>query len=256
MVRMPTFLSRALLIAALAWAPVQAQVLRVAAAASLHAALDEAVSAYTEEHAGADIQVSYGASGSLTAQIQQGAPFDLFLAADMDYPAKASAGGHGRGEVFPFVTGHLTLWVRRDLGLDPGKDGLAVLKDPRIHHISLANPKLAPYGAAAEATLRGAGLWDALRAKLVFGGNISQTAQYLLTDSAEAGFIAASDAGKRDLQAKGVAWAVPSSLHAPLLQGGVRLTNGAAPELADDFARFLRSEAAQAIFARHGFGKP
>ena len=174
----------------------------------------------------------------------------------MDYPAKAAAGGHGRGPVFPFVTGHLTLWVRRDLGLDPAKAGLAALRDPRIRHLALANPRLAPYGAAAESALRSAGLWDALQPKLVFGANISQTAQYLLTDSAEAGFIAASDAGQRDLQAKGLAWAVPEALHAPLRQGGVLLANGTAPLAAEEFARFLRGGEAQAIFARFGFGKP
>ena len=236
--------------------PLAAQTLRVAAAASLHAPLDEAASAYQASHPTVDIQISYGASGSLTAQIQQGAPFDLFLAADMAYPEKAAAGGRGRGEVFPFVTGHLTLWVRRDLGLDPAKAGLAALQDPRIRHLAIANPKLAPYGAAAESALRHAGLWDALQPKLVFGANIAQTAQYLLTDSAEAGFIAASDAGQRDLQATGATWAVPEALHAPLRQGGVLLTNGAAPLPAEDFVRFLRSGAAQAIFARFGFGAP
>ena len=247
---------RLLLALAFLSAPLSAQPARVAAAASLHGALDEAASAYKSAHPGVDIQISYGASGSLAAQIQQGAPFDLFLAADMDYPAKAAANGHGRGEVFPFVTGHLTLWVRRDLGLDPAKDGIAVLKDPRIRHVSVANPKLAPYGAAAEATLRGAGLWDALQSKLVFGANISQTAQYLLTDSAEAGFIAASDAGQRDLQAKGITWTVPEALHAPLRQGGVLLNNGAALRPAEDFVRFLRGDEGQAIFARYGFGRP
>jgi len=245
-----------LLLLALAWTPARAQPVRVAAAASLHGALDEAVSAYKAAHPGADIQVSYGASGSLAAQIQQGAPFDLFLAADMDYPAKAAANGHGRGEVFAFVTGRLTLWIRKDLGLDPAKDGLAVLKDPRIRHLAIANPKLAPYGAAAEATLRGAALWDPLQPRLVFGANIAQTAQYLLTGSAEAGFIAASDADQRDLKAQGIAWPVPAALHAPLLQGGVLLASGEAPGAADAFTAYLRGAEAQAIFARHGFSKP
>jgi molybdate transport system substrate-binding protein len=249
--------SRWLLLLALAVAPLVAQPLvRVAAAASLHGALDEAAAAYEAAHPGTAIQISYGASGSLAAQIQQGAPFDLFLAADMDFPAKAAANGHGRGEVFPFVTGRLVLWVRKDLGLDPSKDGLAVLKDSRIVHLAIANPKLAPYGAAAEASLRSASLWDALQSKLVFGGNISQTAQYLLLGSAEAGFIAASDAGQDALASKGTAWVVPEALHAPLRQGGVLLGNGAAPDLAAAFAAFLRSAQAQTIFARYGFGAP
>ena len=248
--------SRLLLILAFLFAPLAAQPLRVAAAASLRGALDEAAAAFMAAHPDADIQVSYGASGSLTAQIQQGAPFDLFLAADMDYPAKAAAEGRGRGEVFAFVTGRLALWTRKELGLDPAKDGLAALKDPRIAHIALANPKLAPYGAAAEAALRASKLWDALQPRLVFGANIGQTAQYLALGSAEAGFIAASDAGQAELAAKGNAWIVPASLHAPLVQGGVRLRNGSAPQLADSFTAYLRSDAGQAVFTRHGFGKP
>ena len=245
-----------LLLLALAWPSLQAQPLRIAAAASLQGSLDEVARAFEAQSPGAKVEISYGASGSLTAQIQQGAPFDLFLAADMTYPAKAAENGHGRGSVFPFVSGRLVLWVRKDLNLDPARNGLAVLKDPRLARIALANPKLAPYGAAAEAALRSAGLWDALQAKLVFGGNIAQTAQYLQVGAADAGFIAASEARHPELQVKGAAWTVPESLHPRLTQGGVLLTNGSAPALADAFVAFLRGDPSQAIFARYGFGKP
>ncbi|HEU4950391.1 MAG TPA: molybdate ABC transporter substrate-binding protein [Holophagaceae bacterium] len=232
-----------------------AQVLRVAAAASLQPALGEAVGRFEAAHPGASVQVSFGASGSLTAQIQQGAPFDLFLAADLDYPAKAAANGHGRGPVFPFAVGRLVLWIRRDLGLDPAQ-GLAVLRDARLARIALANPKLAPYGAAAEAALRHEGLWEALQPRLVFGGNIAQTAQYLQAGAADAGFIAASEAAHPDLQARGRAWTVPETLHPPLLQGGVLLKGGSAPALAEAFAAFLRGPEGRAILQRHGFGPP
>lgn len=249
-----------LLLLGLAWLPAQAQAkaqtLRIAAAASLQGSLDEVAHAFEAAHPGVKVEISYGASGSLTTQIQQGAPFDLFLAADMAYPAKAAEHGHGRGPVFAFVAGRLVLWVRKDLALDPAKDGMAVLKDPRLLHIALANPKLAPYGAAAEAALRSANLWDPLQPKLVFGGNIAQTAQYLQAGAAEAGFIAASEARHPDLQAKGLAWTVPESLHPRLTQGGILLTSGSAPALADAFAAFLPSAEAQAIFTRYGFGKP
>lgn len=233
-----------------------AQPLRVAAAASLQGSLDEVAHAFEAAHPGATVEISYGASGSLTTQIQQGAPFDLFLAADMEYPAKAGEQGHGRGPVFAFLAGRLVLWVRKDLALDPSKGGLAVLKDPRLIHIALANPKLAPYGAAAEAALRSAGLWDALQPRLVFGGNIAQTAQYLQVGAAEAGFIAASEARHPDLHAKGLTWTVPETLHPRLTQGGILLRNGSAPALADAFAAFLSTSEAQASFARYGFGKP
>lgn len=233
-----------------------AQPLRIAAAASLQGPLDEVARAFEAARPGAKVEISYGASGSLTAQIQQGAPFDLFLAADMAYPAKAAEHGHGRGAIFAFVAGRLVLWVRKDLGLDPSKDGLAVLKDPRLRHIALANPKLAPYGAAAEAALRSADLWDALQPRLVFGGNIAQTAQYLQVGAAEAGFIAASEARHPDLRVKGFEWTLPDTLHPRLTQGGVLLTQGAAPTLADAFAAFLRNDESQALFAKFGFGKP
>lgn len=239
-----------LLVLAMLAAPLAAQTLRVAAAASLNGALDDIASAYEVAHPAEKIQISYGASGSLTAQIRQGAPFDLFLAADMDYPAKAAEGRTTR-PVFAYARGHLVLWVRKGLGLDPAKDGLAALKDARIARIALANPKLAPYGAAAEATLHRSQLWEPLQAKLVFGSNIAQTAQYALLGSVDAAFLAASDASKPEVHAKGVEWTVAETLHPPLLQGGVVLNPNA-----EAFAAFVRSKEAAVIFQRHGFGTP
>lgn len=217
--------------------------------------MDEIVTAFETAQPGPKVEVSYGASGSLTAQIQQGAPFDLFLSADMDYPTKAAGNGAGRGEVFAYARGRLVLWVRKDLGLDPSL-GPLVLKDARIHHIALANPRLAPYGAAAEATLRPAGMWEALQPKLAFGGNIAQTAQYLQVGAAEAGFIAASEAHHPALRDLGLTWIVPESMHPPLIQGGVLLSHGAQPARAAAFVAYLRSEIGQAILARFDFGKP
>lgn len=243
-----------LLALALAAAPVAAQTIhqtiRVAAAASLHGALDEIAAGFEAAHPGQTIQISYGASGSLTAQIQQGAPFDLFLAADMAYPAKAVMGRDGF-TVFAYARGRLVLWMKRGLGLDPARDGIAALKDARVARIALANPKLAPYGAAAEASLRSAGLWEPLQAKLVFGGNIAQTAQYAVVGSVDAAFIAASDARHPDLQRSGLEWIVPESLHPPLLQGGVVLDGKAST-----FAAYLRGPEGRAIFQRYGFEAP
>lgn len=231
-------------------ASLAAQPVRVAAAASLHGALDEIAAGFEAAHPGQKIQISYGASGSLTAQIQQGAPFDLFLAADMDYPSKAVNGRPGFA-VFAYAKGRLVLWMKKDLALDPARDGIAALKDTRVARIALANPKLAPYGAAAEASLRSAGLWEPLQAKLVFGGNIAQTAQYAVVGSVDAAFIAASDAAHPDLQTKGFEWVVPDALHPPLLQGGVVLDGKAST-----FAAYLRGPEGRAIFLRHGFEAP
>ena len=167
----------------------QGQTLTIAAAANLKTALDALKPAFEAKHPGAVLLVSLGASGSLTAQIQQGAPFDVFLAADAEVPAKLVAAGLVSGESFPYATGRLMLWIRKDVGLDPAKEGLKVLLSPTVKRIAIGNPTLAPFGRSAETALKAAGFHEAMKAKLVFGENITQAAQSLQTGAAEAGFI-------------------------------------------------------------------
>ena len=229
----------------------------VAAAGDLRGVLEELKTAFERSNPGAQLQISYGASGSQTAQILQGAPFDVFLAADMGFPEQLQKGGLVSQEgPFPYATGRLTLWVRKDLGLDPAKDGLNLLLDPRILKVATANPVIAPYGRAGEAALRKAGLYDGIKAKLVFADNIAQAAQFLQAGAAEAGLISHAQASNPALLQAGSLWTVPAGLYPPLRQGGVILARSTSAEPARSFRGFLLGAKGQAILARHGFSKP
>ncbi len=233
----------------------QAQTLSIAAAANLRTAMDVLKPAFEASHPGVSLQVSLGASGSFVAQIQQGAPFDLFLAADAEFPAKLAAAGLVTGESFPYATGRLVLWVRRDLGLDPGKDGLNVLLHPGVKRIAIANPALAPFGRSAETALKGVGIHGTVQSKLVFGENIAQAAQYLQTGATDAGFISSPQVLAPAL-ASGLAWTVPQRLYPVQKQCGVLLRRSAQPALAAAFKAYLLGPQAQAILARLGYGAP
>lgn len=242
-----------LLLAALS--PLQGQTLTIAAAANLKTAMDMLKPGFEAKHPGASLQVSLGSSGSFVAQIQQGAPFDVFLAADAEFPDKLVAAGFTTGGSFPYATGSLVLWVRKDVGLDPTKDGLRVLLSPAVKRIAIGNPAVAPFGRSAEAALKAAGQYEAMKAKLVFGENISQAAQYLQTGAAEAGFISSPQALAPAL-AGGLAWTVPQNLYPLQKQCGVVLKRTQQPALAAAFRAYLLSPEAQAILAKQGYGAP
>lgn len=231
--------------------------LAIAAAGDLRGALEELKARFEAGHPGAQLQLTFGASGSLTAQIQQGAPFDAFLAADTGFPEQLQKAGLVTPEgLFPYATGALTLWVRKDLGLDPARDGLRLLLDARVKKIATANPQVAPYGRAGEAALRQAGLYDGVRPRLVFPDNIAQAAQFLQAGAAEAGLISLSQANHPALRLSGLAWKVPSGTYPPLRQAGVILKRTGNPALARAFMAFLVGAEGQALLAKHGFGAP
>lgn len=235
--------------------PLAGQTLTVAAAANLKAVLDAFKPGFEARHSGATLQISLGASGSLVAQIQQGAPFDVFLAADAEFPDKVVAAGLAAGRPFPYATGRLTLWIRKDLGLSPEKEGLKVLLNPAVKRISLANPATAPFGRSAETALKAAGLHEALKARLVFGENIGQAAQFLQAGAAEAGFVSSPQVLVPAL-AHGLAWTVPQHLYPVQKQCGVLLKRSAQPALAAAFRDELLGAEAQALFAKLGYGAP
>jgi molybdate transport system substrate-binding protein len=231
--------------------------LTIVAAADLRGVFDELKAAFEAKHPGTALQVVFGASGSTTAQIQQGAPYDLFLSADTGFPEQLQKAGLVTPEgPFPYALGSLTLWVRKDLKLDPARDGLKVLLNPAIRKIATANPQTAPYGRAGEAALGSAGLLDSVRPRLVYADNIAQAAQYLQTGAAEAGLISYSQASHPALSGLGVLWRVPAAAYPPLRQAGVILKRTPYPEQAKAFKAFLVGPEGQAILARHGFGKP
>ncbi len=231
--------------------------LAIAAAGDLRGSLEEVKQAFEARNPGTRIDLSYGASGSLTAQIRQGAPFDVFLSADVEFPEQLRLAGLVSPEgPFPYAKGFLTLWVRREFGLNPSTIGLRLLLDPRVKRIALANPKVAPYGRGAEGALKQAGLLNTLRPRMVFGDNVSQAAQFLQTGVAEAGLISQSQARHSALETSGWAWKVPEDIAPALLQSGVILARSPVSARARTFRDFLMGPEGQAILARHGFGKP
>jgi molybdate transport system substrate-binding protein len=229
----------------------------IAAAGDLRGALEEVKAAFEAGHSGIRLQLTFGASGSLTAQVQQGAPFDIFLAADTGFPEALRKEGLATADgLFPYATGSLVLWIRRDLNLDPAREGLRILLQPSVKKVATANPAVAPYGRAGEASLRQGGLLETVRPKLVFADNIAQAAQFLQAGTAEAGLISASQARNPALQQTGLAWTVPADTYPPLRQAGIILKRTASPDPARAFMAFLTSPEGQAILARHGFGRP
>lgn len=229
----------------------------VAAAGDLRGVLEELKSAFEAGHPGIQPQLSFGASGSLTAQILQGAPFDMFLSADEGFPLQLQkAGLVAAQDIFRYATGSLTLWVRKDLALDPARDGWQVLLDPGIKKVAIANPQVAPYGRAAEAALRGVGFYDKVQSRLVFADNIAQAAQFLQAGSAEAGLISASQANHPVLRQSGLTWTVPLDTYPALRQAGAILLRSPHQEQARAFQSFITGVEGQAILARHGFKKP
>ena len=231
-----------------------AQVLSIAAAADLRPAMNDLKAAFEAKHPGVKLEPSFGASGSLAAQIRQGAPYDLYLSADLAFPAGLAAAGLARGPVFTYATGRLVLWVRNDLGLDPVRDGLKVLGSPAVKHIALANPVVAPYGRSAEAVLKRAGIHEALAARLVFGESLTQTAQFLQSGAAEAGFLSEAQARLPVLARGGQVWRVPQDLYPVLHQGGILLKGPGA--LAEAFRAFLLTGEGGVILLRSGYGAP
>src|SRR5262249_14820560 len=175
----------------LAAAAADAQTLKVAAASDLQAALP-ALAARFEKESRCEVSLTFGSSGNFFAQIQNGAPFDVFRSADIDYPRQLEQAGQAEaGSLYRYATGRLVLWTRRDSGIDL-RAGLSVLASPTVRRVAIANPDHAPYGRAAVAALRHEGLYDRVQAKLVRGENISQAAQFVQSGNAEGGVLALS----------------------------------------------------------------
>jgi molybdate transport system substrate-binding protein len=229
---------------------------RVAAAASIKPALEEILPAYREKHPGISVEATYGASGTFFAQITNGAPFDLFLSADTDYPRRLVEQGAGREDgFFRYATGRLVVWVPPGSTIPLEADGLPALARPGVRTIALANPRHAPYGRAAEAALGRAGVWDAVRDRVVYGENVEQVANILHSGTADAGFLPLSLAQSPTL-ASGRVWAVHPDLYPPVDQAGVILTTATGPAAVESLRAFLTGPEGQAILARHGFDPP
>ncbi len=225
----------------------------LAAAADLKFALDEIVSLFSKDHPEARVETVYGSSGKFYAQIQQGAPYDLFFSADVAYPLALSRAGLASSEVHPYGMGRLALWSATG---DVTKMTLAGLADPAVGKIAMANPRHAPYGQRAEEALRAAGVWERVEPRLVFGENVAQAAQFVQTGNAQYGIIALSLARSPELSQHGSYALIPDTLHQPLQQGFVITRRSVGKPLAQRFARFIQGKAARAIMTRYGFALP
>jgi molybdate transport system substrate-binding protein len=231
------------------------QTLSIAAAADLVFCLDALDTEFKKTHPDADLKVSTGSSGNFVAQIQNGAPFDVFLSADMKYPRElVSAGQADAGTLTPYALGRIVLWTTRpDVDL---ADGLNSLRAANVRKIAIANPDHAPYGRAARQALEHEKLWEALQGKLVIGENIAQTAQFVQTGNADAGIVALSLVLAPQTRGVGKYVEIPDAFHAPLEQGLVITRHGAGNPLAIDYLKFLRTTQARAIFDTYGFRLP
>jgi molybdate transport system substrate-binding protein len=232
-----------------------AQEIRVAAAADLKFALDE-LGTQCEKQTGRKIDVSYGSSGNFLAQIQNGAPFDVFLSADIEYPRKLEAAGLAEpGTLYEYALGRIVIWMPADTRIDLAKLGWKALLDPSIQKIAIGNPEHAPYGRAAVAALRSAGIYEQVRAKLVYGENIAQAAQFVASGNAQAGILALSLAISPPMR-EGKRWEIPANMHPPIEQAAVMLKSAKDKDSARAFLTFLKSAEARKILETYGFSVP
>jgi molybdate transport system substrate-binding protein len=241
----------AILIAAL---PVQAtaQEIRVAAASDLEAALP-AIAARFEKETGHHVALTFGSSGNFSTQIENGAPFDVFLSADIDYPKRLGAAGLAeRGSLYEYATGRLVVWTRRDSGIDVA-GGVKALTDTRVRRIAIANPAHAPYGRAAVAAVRHEGVYDQVQSKFVLGENISQAAQFAQSGNADVGLIALALALSPAMKDAGTFTEIPADSYPPIQQAAVVLASSKQKAVAAQFVDALKEAPAKAVLRSYGF---
>jgi molybdate transport system substrate-binding protein len=227
----------------------------VAAAASLRPALEELARAFEAEHGQVRVVATYGASGTLFAQLRAGAPFDLLMSADRDYPRKAVEAGLAREEVV-YAAGRLVAFVPRGSAAAVEARGLAALAEPGVRRVAIANPAIAPYGRAAEAALRAAGVLEAVRPKIVLGESVAQAAQLAHAGAVDAALLPASIARTPELADAGVTIPLPVVLAPPVPQSAAVLSAARDEALARAFLAFVTGARGHAILARHGYAPP
>lgn len=240
----------ALLSLALTSARLPAEEVSIAVAANFTDATRE-IAARFEQATGHTAKISYGSTGKLYSQIENGAPYEVFLAADTQRPIKAEDAGLAvPGSRFVYARGRLVLWSAQEHLLD---DGEAYLKTAAFRHLAMANPGTAPYGLAAQQVMEHLGLWSSLQPRLVRGDSIAQTFQFVVTGNAEAGFVAWSQV-KGWKKTTGSTWQIPTSHYAPIEQSAVLLQNGATNPAAKAFLDFLRGDSARQVIEGFGYG--
>ena len=228
--------------------------LTVAAAADLGAPLQEIAENFHKQ-TGDTVRLSFGSSGNLTTQIENGAPFDLFLSADLGYPERLLKESLAEpGSLMTYAVGAIVLWVPADSTLDVERAGMQILMNPAVKRIAIANPEHAPYGRAAVAALKYFKIYDKVESRLVLGENISQAAQFAESGNAQIGIIAL--AGASALDGKGRYWKISQDAYPALQQGAVITAQAKNKELSRKFLEFLNTPESRAILTRYGFAAP
>ncbi len=235
--------------------PVSAEEIAVAAASDLNFAIKEVIGEF-EKQTGHRVKLSLGSSGNFYAQLQQGAPFDLYFSADIGYPKKLEeAGLTVPGSLYRYAVGRVVLWAPKTSSLDVAK-GLTVLREATIKKIAIANPKHAPYGRAAVAAMEHAQVYADVKDRLVLGENISQAAQFIESGACDVGIIALSLAMAPAMKSAGSYWEIPAEAHPPLEQGAAILKQSKHQELARAFLGFLQGPKGRETMIRYGFTLP
>lgn len=232
-----------------------AEEITIAAASDLNFAFKELISEY-ETASGNQVKLTLGSSGNFFAQIQNGAPFDIYFSADIAYPQKLEeAGLTVPGSLYRYAIGRTVLWTRRESPLDVTQ-GFAALRQPLVKNIAIANPKHAPYGRAAVAAMEHFKVYDTVKDRLVIGENVSQAAQFVESGAADIGIIALSLALAPAMSKKGTYWEIPTEAHPPLEQGAVIVKASKRADSAKQFLEFVKSRQGVAIMKRYGFVAP
>jgi len=230
-----------------------AQSLTIAAASDLKFALSEVKTAFLQSYPQAKVRVVYGSSGKFAQQIENGAPFDLYFSASIVYPQRLVERGFAATKPQLYALGKIVLWSSR---LKASEVSLMDLAKPQFRRIAIANPIHAPYGLAAKAALKSAGVWQAVEPKLVMGENIAQTAQMIEMGGADIGVIALSLALSPRLSQRGGYGEIPQKWYPPLRQAFIVTRYGEKNPLAYDFVKFLATKSAQKIMKKYGFELP
>jgi molybdate transport system substrate-binding protein len=232
---------------------VSAGELNVAVASNFTAPAQQLAELFQKE-TGHTVKLSFGSSGKFTTQIQQGAPFDVFLSADEKNPQLLEKEGLAVADSrFVYVLGKLVLWSAKPGYVD---DQGAVLSQGSYNKLAYADPKLAPYGLAAQQTLQKLNLWGKVQSKLVTGENITQAYQFAATGNAEIAFIALSQVTKDGRVSEGSYWVVPADLYQPIRQSAVRLSAAKDPVAAQAFLTFMKSAKSVSIIRDFGYALP
>jgi molybdate transport system substrate-binding protein len=248
-------LSLLLFFCAMHRAQAEVKEVRVAAAADLQFAMKDLAVDF-EKQSGTKVEVTFGSSGNFFSQLQNGAPFDLFFSADIDFPRRLEAAGLAEpNTLYPYAIGRIVIWTPASAKVDVSREQWSALLDPSVQKIAVANPQHAPYGRAAVAALEKAGIYEQVKEKLVYAENISQAAQFVQSGNAQAAILALSLTVSPAMQ-DGKSWEIPASFYPLIEQAVIVMRDAKNKGSAKAFLAYVKSEKGRAVFTKYGFALP